>query len=223
MRMGLDSPTEEVPAGLRERLRTYLDGQRAISLAVWVRHEHHGPEGTSYDHHTMLGVDDDRFRSDDMSTFGQGIDEDCPAPGWVDIFPRSEVEALCSIGEVLWRREGSPSDELDPLEFQSSWEPLAVPAEQRERFAAAVREAAPAVVRVEATRRRLRKGEAVVVDSIDLFVECGRPVADALSHVGRAARECGIVAGPRSSVTWGLPRKPSVRTAVVMSAGEEGS
>jgi hypothetical protein len=167
----------------------------------------------------MLGVDDARFHAGDMFAFSQGLDEECPAPGWVDVFPLSEVEALRPVGDVLWERAGAASGDLDPLEFRSTWEPLAVTPAQRERFAAAVRAAAPAVVRVEGTRHTLWRGEAVVVDSVDLFVECGRLMPDALSEVGRVARECGVAAVARSSVTLGLARNPRVRTAVLLPDG----
>ena len=108
-----------------------------------------GGEGPVYDHHLMLGVDDDRYEAGDMAALERGIETECSLPGWVDVFPLTEVQQLRGFGSVLWERSGDPDEALDPLDFRSTWEPIDVSSQSLETFAGLLSNAAPAVVRVE--------------------------------------------------------------------------
>jgi hypothetical protein len=121
MREGLDAPTLQLPADNVEEIRAFLDGQSRIKLAVWVRHEQHGPEGALYDHHLMLGVDDRDWETGDLRALDEGMR--IPAlllgePTWIDLFPLTEAGELRSFGTVIWERTGEPRDDLDPLDFR---------------------------------------------------------------------------------------------------------
>src|SRR4051812_36937101 len=122
IRFPLDAPTESVSPTELARLREYLDGQSAVALAVWIRHEHQGREGepSGYDHHTMLGIPDERYVPGKMGALELGIERECHAPGWLDLFPLSEVEELRAFGEVLWEQPAASSAGLDPLDFRFS-------------------------------------------------------------------------------------------------------
>lgn len=156
MRERLDAPTERVPEVELSRLRDYLDRQRPLSLAVWVRHAQDGPGGIAYDHHTMLGMDEAAYARADLRALDMGIWQECPAPGWLDVFPLAEVDALREVGEVLWERRAEAGEGLDPLEFTLVVEATEPPPGATEAVAAAVRELRT-VWRVECARVSLRK------------------------------------------------------------------
>lgn len=157
MRDGLDAPTETVQAAELERLRAYLDRQRPIALAVWVRHAHAAGDGaTDWDHHTMLGMDEAAYARADLAALDRGLWEECPAPGWLDAFPLAEVEPLRAFGEVLWEREEEPTAGLDPLDFSLAVEAVEPPAGVGEAIESAVRRMG-SVRRVDLARVSLRK------------------------------------------------------------------
>jgi len=191
MRSAIDAPTEVFSPEVAGRMRAFLDRQRPIELAVWVRHEQHGVEGPLYDHHTMLGVDDERYSAADLPALEQGIGLECPGiPGWLDLFPLSEVEGLCDFGEVLWERSDELG-ELDPLDFRFTHEPIAVTPEARSVFVELVREAAPAVVLVYASHARFWKGDrgsvgelaSRLAGSSDLYESGGRSPHASLNFI----------------------------------------
>jgi hypothetical protein len=195
MREGLDAPTLELPADDVERIRAFLDGQSRLKLAVWVRHEQQGVDGPLYDHHFVLGVEDEDWETGDMRALDQGLRVPRPAmsePTWIDLYPLSEVDALRSFGTVLWEQTAAGGD---PLDFRFTHEPVAVPAAALRAFASQVRVAAPEVVRVTATRSRLWKGESEIEGDTNLSVAC---FFDRMSPPGpleavlAAAREAGI-------------------------------
>jgi hypothetical protein len=195
MREGLDAPTLGVPAENLEKIRAFLDGQSRIKLAVWVRHEQQGVDGPLYDHHLLLGLDDEDCATGDMRALDAGMR--CPLPHpteptWIDLYPVSEVEALRSFGTVLWEQM-TPGD--DPLDYRFTHEPVAFPADAVATFGELVRTAAPDVVRVTATRSRLWKGELEIEDSTGLCVACEwtrMPSPGPLKAVLDAAQEAGI-------------------------------
>jgi hypothetical protein len=195
MRAGLDAPTEPFSPEMVDRLRAFLDRQRPIELAVWVRHEQQGVDGPLYDHHIVLGVDDELYGTADLPALEEGIGHECRGiPGWLDLFPLSEVEALREFGEVLWERFGE-AGELDALDFRFTHEAIMVTPEERTAFVELLREAAPAVVRVHASRARLWKGERALEDSTSLYVgwdESRRGAGNTLRIVLDAARGAGI-------------------------------
>ncbi len=195
MRDGLDAPTLDVPAENRENIRAFLEGQSRIKLAVWVRHEQRGVDGPLYDHHLVLGLDDEDCATGDMRALDSGMH--CPRPHtteptWIDVYPVSEVEALRSFGRVLWEQT-VPGD--DPLDFRFTYEPVTFSADALATFGRLVRSVAPDVIRVTATRSRLWKGESEIEDSTDLCVACEwsrMPPPGPLKAVLDAAHEAGI-------------------------------
>jgi hypothetical protein len=195
MREGLDAPTFELPAGNLDEIRAFLDGQSRFKLAVWVRHEQLGIHGPAYDHHLVLGVDDEDCATGDMRALDSGMR--CPRPHtteptWIDIYPVSEVEALRSFGTVVWEQT-SPGD--DPLDYRLTYEPATFSADALTAFRKLVRTVAPEVIRVTATRSRLWKGESEIEDSTSLCVVCDwerMSPPGPLEAVQNAARDAGI-------------------------------
>jgi hypothetical protein len=106
MRDGLDAPTLDVPAENRKNVRAFLDGQ----------HEQRGVEGPLYDHHLVLGLDDEDCATGDMRALDTGMR--CPRPYLteptsIDIHPVSEGEALTNLCVACeWSRMPHPG----PLE-----------------------------------------------------------------------------------------------------------
>ena len=209
MRDGLAAPALELPAADVESLWAFFDTQSRVKLAVWVLHE-------QQDHHLMLGVEDDDFAAGDMWALELGLRVPplrFDGPTWIpDIFPLSEVEALRSLGTVLW--EGSPADG-DPLEYRLTWEPLDAEAGPRGEFARLVA-AEPAIRRVVATRRRLWKRNDEVEATDQLFVEAD-DLRNAVSSVHNAAKTSNIVL-TRFETTLGPPRDPRVHAATIYEA-----
>jgi hypothetical protein len=198
MREGLDTPTHQLPADNVDEIRAFLDGQSRITLAVWVRHEQQGPDGPLYDHHLMLGVDDRDWETGDMRALDQGMRVPVlrlGGPTWIDLFPLAEAGPLRSFGTLLWERTDEPGDDLDPLDFRFTREPVTFPAEAVSEFQARMRDVAPDVRRVTARRTRLWKGEAELEDDTVLSVvwdfEREAPPGP-LQPVLDAAREAGI-------------------------------
>lgn len=196
MRDGLDTPTLELAADDVERMQAFLDGQSPIKLAVWARHEQQGVEGTLYDHHVVLGIDDRVWEEGDMPALEQGLQFPHPRttePTWIDPFPLSEVEPLRSFGTVLWEQTEPGPDLLD---YRFTREPVGVSADALAAFGHLMRTAAPQVVRVTMTRTRLWKGETEVEADTDLCVACYfdrlGPPPGPLQAVQDAAREVGI-------------------------------
>lgn len=195
MREGLDAPTLELSVDDVERMRTFLDGQAPIKLAVWVRHEQQGVNGPLYDHHVVLGFGDRDWERADMRAVEQGMRfpwPHTPEPTWIDPYPLSEVEPLRSFGTVLWEQTTPGSD---PLDYRFTHEPVAVASHALRTFKGLLPRVAPAVVRVTATRSRLWKGEVEVEDDTNLTVACDLDRMSApgpLEAVLEAAREAGI-------------------------------
>ncbi|HEU5478143.1 MAG TPA: hypothetical protein VFU64_10020 [Gaiellaceae bacterium] len=220
MREGLDAPTFELPAENVAAIRAFLDGQSRIKLAVWVRHEHDGPDGSSHDHHVVLAVADEDWATGDMRALDAGLHLplQTPEPTWIDIAPVSEVEPLRSFGRLLWEHT-SPGP--DPLDFRFTHEPVAVSPEARSAFGRLVRVVAPEVVRVSATRSRLWKGESEVEDDTNLSVGC---YFDQLSPPGplgvvqEAAREAGIA---HSGASLERPAEPPPYATILYERGAD--
>ena len=220
MREGLDAPTVDLPADNVEQIRTFLDGQSRLKLAVWVRHEQQGVDGPLYDHHLVLGVDDEDWETGDMRALDAGmrVPLHTTEPTWIDIAPRSEVEPLRSFGMILWEQT-SPGP--DPLDYRFTREPVSVPAKARETFRSLLRAVAPEVVRVTVTRSRLWKGETEVEVDTSLCVAC---YFDRISPPGplavvqKAAREAGIV---HDSGSLERPAEPPAYATVLYESSAE--
>jgi hypothetical protein len=213
MHEGLTAPTEDVAPETLTRMREFLDQQRAIALAVWVRHEQQGIDGPLYDHHTMLGVDDQLYADTDLWALERGIRLSAFVPGWLDLFPLSEVEALRPVGQVLWERAASLGADLDPLDFRFTWEPLEVQEHAAASFANVAR-GLPELRRVEASRELLWKNGHTVQVRASFWLDFVQRRPGDFDGVKRALRESGI--SPREfSITAELPRVERVRTAVL--------
>src|SRR4051812_42591210 len=186
MREGLDAPTFELPPENIEEIRSFLDGQSRIELAVWVRHEQVGGDGPLYDHHLVLGVDDEDWAAGDMRALEHGLELprlDTSEPTWIDIFPVSEVVALRTFGAVLWEQASAGAD---PLDYRLEYAPFAPERMAAERFAVLLAEK-PEIRSVAATVEQLWKGDESLRDTVLLFVEA-RVTADALMVARDAAR-----------------------------------
>lgn len=115
--------------------------------------------------------------------------------------------------EVLWERDGRPLDDLDPLDFRFSWEPLEVPEPAAAAFAGLLRHL-PLVRRVEATVERLWKNGSELRSNAQFYVEFIERRPHDFEHVSNAAREAGI-ALRRFGMTAGRPWDDRIRTAVL--------
>ena len=192
MREGLDAPTFELPARNVEEIRAFLDRQSRLKLAVWVRHEQRGVAGPLYDHHLVLGVDDEDWATGDIRALEDGMRLpalDTREPTWIDIYPVSEVADLRSFSTVLWE-QSTPGD--DPLDYRFTFELFEPDSEAVERFGALIG-ALPAVRCVGADMARLWKGDDEVDSSVRLLVDAPSE-ADALRPVVDAAR-ASVLAG----------------------------
>src|SRR4051812_4799738 len=158
MREGLDAPTFELAPESVEEIRSFLDGQSRIELAVWVRHEQRGQEGTLYDHHLVLGLGDEDWTTGDMRALEEGMELprlDTREPTWLDIYPVSEVDALRSFGTVLWEQDAAGDD---PLDYRFTYDPFEPEPSAAERFATLLAQS-PGIERVGATVERLWKSD----------------------------------------------------------------
>jgi hypothetical protein len=212
MREGLDAPTWELPAERVAEIRSFLDGQSRIRVAVWVRHRLATAEPL-YDHHLVLGVSDEDWATGDLRALEEGAE--LPALGsgtWLDIYPQSEVDALRDFATVVWEQTAPGAD---PLDYRFTHEPFAPDAAAAERFAALL-SAEPAVRRVGALVERLWKGDRFVREKVQLTVE-GAPGADVLSIAADAARATVIAGVPASGATLGTP--PAEATILYEVAG----
>jgi hypothetical protein len=211
MRDGLDAPTLQLPVDNVAEVGAFLDGQSLIDLAVWVRHEQQGVEGPLYDHHLMLGIPEDGYETGDPWALEVGIE--IPQPGWLDIFPLAEVEALRSFGTVLWERGGGPRGG-DPLDYRLTWEPLRLDRDVAAAFARLVRNVG-AMSRIEGAVERLWKNGAEVRRSPQLYLEFAERRPYDFERIRSAAREAALEVGGMSA---GLPRNPRIRTATLYEA-----
>jgi hypothetical protein len=214
MRDGLDAPTLELSPTTVQAIRSFLEAQSRIELAVWVRHEQHGPEGAMYDHHLVLGVDDEDWASGDMRALEHGLEMpalDTREPTWIDIFPVSEVATLRAFGTVLWEQTSLGGDSLD---YRFTYEPFTPEPEPALRFAELLAEQ-PAIRRVGATVETLWKAGDVVEESIRLVVDAP-PAADVLKAALDAART-SVLAG-RSSYGASLGSPEGDRMTVLYEA-----
>lgn len=223
MRDGLDAPTLELPAANIQAIQAFLDGQSRLKLAVWVRHEQQGVDGPMYDHHVVLGVDDEDWATGDMRALDAGLRlpwPDTREPTWIDLYPASEVAALRSFGTLLWE-QSSPGP--DPLDYRFTHEPVAVSPEALKAFATLMPTVAPEVVRVTATRSRLWKGESEVEDETNLSIACHferlGPPPGPLEVVLEAAREAGI---PHSGGSLDRPAEPPSYATVLYDREADG-
>ena len=211
MREGLDAPALELPAANVEAIRSFLDGQSRIELAVWVRHEQSRPDGSMYDHHLVLGVADEDWSTGDMRALEDGMELpglDIRDPTWLDIYPVSEVEALRSFGTVLWEQTAAGAD---PLDYRFTYEPFEPEPSAGERFAMLLAET-PEINRVGATVEHLWKGDEVLGETVRLFVEAPLPT-NAL-RIARDAARTTVLEDVRShSASLGWPT--GIGTAVL--------
>ena len=212
MREGVDAPTESIPDEDLARVRSFLDAQSRVDVAVWVRHRHTGPEGVMYDHHLMLGLADDDCASGDMGALEVGIG--IPRPGWLDVFPLSEVEALRSFGTVVWERDDGPRTG-DPLDFRFTWEPLQLEPEAVDAFATLVA-AVEGVARIEGAIERLWKNGSEIRHSAHLYIDFRDRRPHDFERIENAAREAGLSIHGTSA---GLPNRSDVRTSTLYEAG----
>jgi hypothetical protein len=211
MREGLDAPTLELPPENVEEIRSFLNGQSRIKLAVWVRHEQRGGDGPMYDHHLVLGVDDEDWNTGDMRALEDGMQ--LPAlgtrePTWLDIYPVPEVEALRSFGTVLWEQTAAGAD---PLDYRITYEPFEPEPSAGERFAMLLAET-PEIQRVGATVEHLWKGHEALGETVRLYVEAPPPT-NALRVAVDAARTTVLEDVRSHSASLGWPT--GIRTAVL--------
>jgi hypothetical protein len=204
MRDGLDRPAFELPAANVQEIRSFLDGQSRIQVAVWVRHEQQGVDAPLYDHHLVLGVADEDWESGDMAALERGLELpalDTREPTWLDIFPVSEVDALRAFGTVLWEQT-SPG--ADPLDYRLTYEPFVPDPAAAERFTALLAEQ-PAVRCVGATVETLWRGDDRVKRSVCLYVD-GVIRHDVLPIAVDAARTSVLAGWTSHSATLGRPK-----------------
>ena len=202
MREGLDAPAFELPPTNVQEIRAFLDGQSRFKLAVWVRHEQLGADGPMYDHHLLLAVDDEDWETGDMRALEDGMrlpGLDTREKTWIDIYPLSEVRAVCAFGTILWEQT-SPGD--DPLDYRFTFESFAPDPGAVERFASLVASVAP-VRCVGADVVRLWKGDDQIDSHVRLLVDAPFG-ADVLRSVVDAAR-ASVLAG-RLAHSAGLGR-----------------
>jgi len=181
---------------------------------VWVRHEQQGVDGPLYDHHLMLGVEDEDWATGDLWALELGmrvpplqVDE----PTWEDLFPLSDAETLRAFGTVIWEHDPTTATGDDPLDYRHTWEPFEADPAALERFTGLV----PEVDRVEATLQRLWKGDVQQDSGVCLYI--GAPDGfRLLSAVVDAARESGLV--EQCAAQLGLPQDPRIVTATIYEA-----
>jgi hypothetical protein len=217
MREGLDAPTELPPASGLARTRAFLEGQARIDLAVWVRHEQRGVDGPLFDHHLCLGVVDP---PGDLRALEAGIEAEAAPPGWVDLYPLSEVEPLRAFGYVVWERADGVRDGLDPLDFRFSYEAPEVSDAVRDSVRAVAADLT-GLVRVGLTVARLWKGDREVYSNTCVSVGWDhghRPVHDALPRVLSAIRAAGDVSTANIGGSLGAPRRPDETETTIFDA-----
>lgn len=205
MREGLDAPTFELPPAKVEEIRSSLDGQSRVRIAAWVRHEHQTPDGPGWDHHLVLGVADEDWTTGDMRALEDGMELPALAtsePTWIDLFPVSEVEALRAFGTVLWEQTSVGGD---PLDYRHTYEPFVPDPESLARFAGLLA-AQPTIRSVQATVQKLWKGERLVEERVQLFVDAAWPPNDVLSLAHDAAAETILSGRSTHGATLGAPR-----------------
>ena len=217
MRGGFDAPQVHLPPEDVRALGEFFDAQSRVQLAVWVRHEQRGVAGPLYDHHLVLGVDDQDYASGDMWALELGM----PLPGlyfseprWVDIFPVSEVEQLRSVAAVVWEHDPERSTGDDPLDYRLTWEPYEADPRAAARFVELLR-STPGIRRVEGAYERLWKGQTEVQTGVALYVDAEPTVRNALSIATDAARDTGLVDASNRTASLGLPRDERIHTATL--------
>ncbi len=217
MREGFGPPTETVPVEDLLLLRGYFDAQSRVCLVVWVSHDEPGNDGLEPDHHTVLGVADRSFEERDAEALLRGVEHEVRLPGWVDLFPLSDVETLRTVGTILWEPGAPRIGQLDPLDFHYTWDPVESTEEQRASFAAFLR-TIPGVICVEGTYQRLWKADELVDLTMQLFIDfdAGRGgIEDAVRRVETAWEESGLARTPNRGCSLGLPGDPRIKTAVL--------
>jgi hypothetical protein len=219
MRDGFDAPQLQLPAEDVRALGEFFDGQSRVQLAVWVRHEQRGVDGPLYDHHLVLGIDDEDYASCDVWALELGM----PVPGlrfsepqWLDIFPLSEVEQLRSFA-VVWEHDPERSTGDDPLDYRLTWEPYEADPRAAARFVEHLR-SKPGIRRVEGAYERLWKGSTEVRTGVALYVDAEPTVRNALSIATDTARDTGLIDASNQRASLGLPRDERVRTATLYEA-----
>jgi hypothetical protein len=209
MREGLDAPTWELPAERVSEIRSFLDRQSRIRIAVWVRHKQGAWFAPLHDHHLVLGVTAEDWASGDLRALDEGLE--LPPlgngePTWLDIFPESEVEALRAFGTVLWQQTAPGADALD---YRFTHEPFTADPAAAERFTALL-SAEPAIRRVGALVERLWKGDDSVKKTVQLTIEAAAG-SDVLKLVHDAARETVVAGASSSGATLGsLPDEATI-------------
>jgi len=220
IRDGLLAPTESPSREEIDLIRDYLEHQRPIALAVWVRHEEPDNDPRHHDHHLILGMRDEDYEARDVAAVERGVTGEAALPGWVDLARRSQVEGLRERGLVLWERSGEAPAGLDPLAFSFTWEP-AFGSDERLGAFRRLLAAVPPVVRVEATHERLCKDGRAVDGTTGMYVgydERRGRIDDLIHRVQSAWRGSGLPWPANRSITLGLPRDPRVATALLFEA-----
>jgi hypothetical protein len=206
MRAGLGPPLVELPPPNVERIRAFLDGQSRLKAAAWARHEEPGPDGPQApDHHILLAVEDDDFAAGDIVALEHGIELpalEISGPTWIDFFPVSELAELRRFATLLWEQE-TPGE--DPLDYRFTHDPFAPDRASVGRFAERLAEL-PAIRSVHGTVQKLWKGDRLVEESVQLFVDATWPPNDVLSVAHRAARETVLAGRSTHGATLGPPR-----------------
>jgi hypothetical protein len=218
MRAGLGTPLVELPQGNVERIRAFLDGQSRVKAAAWARHEEPGPDGPQApDHHILLAVEDEDWAAGDIVALEDGIELPTPeisGQTWVDFFPVSELGELSRFATLLWEQT-TPGD--DPLDYRFTYESFAPDRASLARYAALLAEQ-PAISSVRATVQKLWKGDRLVEERVQLFVEAGRPLNDVLTIAHEAAKETVLAGRSRHGATLGPPRGEPTATLYEASA-----
>ena len=212
MRAGLGPPLVELPRANVERIGAFLDGQSRVRAAAWARHEEPGPDGPQApDHHLLLAVGDEDWATGDIVALEHGIELpalEISGPTWIDFFPVSELRELRRFATVLWE-QATPGD--DPLDYRFTYEPFAPDRASLSRFAALLA-AQPAIRSVGATVQKLWKGDRLVEESVQLFVDATWPPNDVLSIAHAAARETVLAGRSTHGATLGPPRREATAT-----------
>ena len=103
----------------------------------------------------------------------------------------------------------TPGD--DPLDYRFTYDPFTPDLASLSRFAALLA-AQPAIRSVGATVQKLWKGDRLVEESVQLFVDATWPPNDVLSIAHAAARETVLAGRSTHGATLGPPRREATAT-----------